>query len=324
MMTMKKRLLFFGSLAMLLCYCEVQDPETYAGYDSHIQNDLDVEQMLPWLSNWNRWGGNDELGTINFITPELMTSAAKLIKSGVVFSLARESSISTSGEVAESAYTMKKGLYGSRDYVGAIWHGFEITHLDGLSHVFADTSRLFNGYKTNNLLDTGAQKLGMETIARQGIVGRGVLIDAGRYISDLKVGDAILPSQLELVLKRQNIELMPGDILFIRTGFGRKNTRERRSGLHPSCLIMIRDKQIALLGSDGDNDAHPIVGFKRWSSAFHTVGIPYLGLPLIDNADLEALSEHCHKVNRYTFFVSISPWKLKGTTSSPINPLAIF
>lgn len=83
----------------------------------------------------------------------------------------------------ESEYEMQKGLYGSRDYVGAVWHGFAVTHLDGLSHVFTDTARMYNGYSTDSITKIGALKLGVENFATSGIAGRGVLIDAGAYFN---------------------------------------------------------------------------------------------------------------------------------------------
>lgn len=289
-----------------------------------IDSDESIERILPEISNWNRWGPDDEIGTLNFITPKKIAKASKLIKKGITVSLARQTSMTKTSGVREGRYQMQKGTFGSRDFVGAVWHGFAVTHLDGLSHVFADTSNMFNGYSVNLVTKDGAQKLGMEKLAARGIVGRGVLIDAAEYLDvGVTLGQAITPQDLNLILERQQVKVKSGDILFIRTGLGMKNTRDRRAGLHPGCVVWMHENDVALLGSDGDNDAYPIP-FDRWSSPFHTIGIPYMGLPLIDNADLEELSKLCKQEQRYEFFVSINPWKIKGTTSCPINPIAIF
>lgn len=287
-----------------------------------LEGDADIQAQLPELSNWNRWGPSDEKGTINFLTAEKVIQAARLIKTGQTLSLARQTSVAETEGVREGKYEMQRGKYGSRDYVGAVWHGFTVTHLDGLCHVFADTTQMYNGYPVDLLSAKGAQKLGLEKLAAEGIVGRGILIDAGQFL-ELELGQALMPEDLDKILAQEGVDMQSGDILFIRTGFGAANTRTKRTGLHPNCIAWARDKEISLLGSDGDNDPHPIP-FQRWASPFHTIGIPYLGLPLIDNADLEKLSELCQKEKRYSFFVSIAPWRLEGTTSCPINPIAIF
>ncbi len=85
----------------------------------------------------------------------------------------------------------------------------------------------------------------------------------------------------------------------------------------------MKEKQIALLVSDGDSDVAPLPAFDRCSSAFHSIGIPYLGLPLIDNADLEELAGHCAARKRWELLLVIAPWRMSGATSSPINPIAI-
>ena len=293
-------------------------PQTYPV----LEGDAVIQAQLSELSNWNRWGPSDEKGTVNFVTPEKVIQAARLIKTGQTVSLARQTSIAETEGVREGKYEMQRGKYGSRDYVGAVWHGFAVTHLDGLCHVFADTTQMYNGYPVDHLTAKGAEKLGLEKLATEGIVGRGILIDAGQFL-ELELGQALMPEDLDKVLAKEGVDMQSGDILFVRTGFGSANTRTKRTGLHPSCIAWARDKEISLLGSDGDNDPHPIP-FQRWASPFHTIGIPYLGLPLIDNADLDSLSQLCRKENRYSFFVTIAPWRLQGTTSCPINPIAIF
>lgn len=289
-----------------------------------LSNDDEVEKILPQISNWNKWGEADEKGAINYISPEKIVNAANLIQKGLSVSLARQTSMTQTPGVREGKYEMQVWKYGSRDYVGAVWHGFSVTHLDGLCHVFADTAHMYNGYPVSELTEDGAQKLGLEKLAAQGISGRGVLIDAAEYLEGgVALGQALMPSDLDYILAQQNITVESGDILFIRTGLGEKNTRGKRAGLHPSCVLWMHEKEIALLGGDGDNDAYP-VNFERWMSPFHTIGIPYLGLPIIDNAELDALSKLCKQENRYAFFITINPWRIKGTTSCPINPVAIF
>jgi hypothetical protein len=88
--------------------------------------------------------------------------------------------------------------------------------------------------------------------------------------------------------------------------------------------MWVKEKQIALLISDGDSDVAPLPAVERWSSAFHAIGIPYLGLPLVDNAELEEVAGICAAQRRWEFLLVIAPWRMTGATSSPVNPIAIF
>ena len=116
-----------------------------------------------------------------------------------------------------------------------------------------------------------------------------------------------------------------GDVLFVRNGGGARNTLHRGTGLHASCLPWLRERRVSVLSSDSDSDVHPpLRGFARWTEPMHMVLIPYLGMPILDNTDLDALAAACAEEGRWTFFVSIAPWRFTSSTSSPVNPLAIF
>ena len=115
-----------------------------------------------------------------------------------------------------------------------------------------------------------------------------------------------------------------GDILFIRNGAGAANTYELGTGLHPDCLPWLHERRIAVVSSDSDSDVHPpLPGFKRWREPVHMIAIPYLGLPILDNTDLEEIGRACAAQHRWEFFVTAAPWRFRGATSSPVNPLAI-
>jgi kynurenine formamidase len=139
----------------------------------------------------------------------------------------------------------------------------------------------------------------------------------------LEPGTPIFPKDLEKAEESQGLMVEEGDILLVRTGAGARNTREQRSGLHAQCLPWLHERNVAILGGDGDNDVHPSE-FRRWESAMHSVAIPFMGLPLLDNAELDTLSRVCQEEKRWEFFVTISPWRFHGVTSSPVNPIALF
>jgi kynurenine formamidase len=289
-----------------------------------IQTDEDIDHLLPQITNWGRWGKQDQLGTVNFITARQRLKAVGLVKKGRTVSLAREISVTKTEGVRRGTYEMMREEDGSRDYIGMIFHGFALTHLDALCHAFAGDGKMYNGFSVEEVRPDGAGKLGIERMAARGISGRGVLLDIASLKGEiLSPGTPILPKDLESAEEAQHITVEEGDILLVRTGAGTRNTAEQRSGLHPQCLPWLHERNVAVLGSDGDNDVHPSE-FARWASAMHSVGIPYIGLPLLDNAELDTLSQVCQEERRYEFFLTIAPWRLHGTTSSPVNPIALF
>ena len=108
------------------------------------------------------------------------------------------------------------------------------------------------------------------------------------------------------------------------TAPGRPNAYELGTGLHPDCLAWLHERRIAVLSSDSDSDVHPpLPGFQRWSEPVHMIAIPYLGLPILDNTDLEEISRACAAERQWEFFVTAAPWRFRSATSSPVNPLAI-
>jgi kynurenine formamidase len=291
---------------------------------STIQTDEDIDRLLPQITNWGRWGKQDQLGTVNFITARQRLQALTLVKKGRTVSLAREISVMKTEGIRRGTYEMIRDEDGSRDYIGMIFHGFALTHLDALCHVFAGQKTMYNGNSVEEVTAEGANKLGIERMAARGISGRGVLLDIATLKGEiLEPGTPIFPQDLDKAEEAQHIAVEEGDILFVRTGAGARNTREQRSGLHPRCLPWLHERNVAVLGSDGDNDVHPSE-FKRWECAMHSVAIPYMGLPLLDNAELDTLSRVCQEEKRWEFFLTIAPWRFHGATSSPVNPIALF
>jgi kynurenine formamidase len=289
-----------------------------------IQTDDDIDRLLPQITNWGRWGKQDQLGTVNFITARQRLKALTSIKKGRTVSLAREISVTKTEGIRRGTYEMLRAEDGSRDYIGMIFHGFALTHLDALCHAFAGRVQMYNGFSVEEVTPDGANKLGIERMAAKGISGRGVLLDIATVKREiLSPGTPIWTKDLEKAEEAVRVTVEEGDILLVRTGAGTRNTEEQRAGLHPQCLPWLHERKIAVLGSDGDNDVHPSE-FKRWASAMHSVAIPYMGLPLLDNAELDGLSQVCQEEGRWDFFLTIAPWRLQGTTSSPVNPIALF
>lgn len=290
-----------------------------------IGSDADLDRVLPGLTNWRRWGERDELGTLNHLTPDRVRRARDLVRSGVTVSLARPVRLADNPGIRRAEYEMQKDEGGSRDYLGAIWHGFAQTHLDALCHGFASPREMYGGIPTSEVHADGCRRLGVERMAERGIVGRGVLLDiAALKGASLAPGTAIRVRDLEEAERRQRVRLGAGDLLAVRTGAGPRNTRERRAGLHPECLPWLQQRQVAVLLGDGDSDVALLAGFERWQSPIHSIGIPYLGLALVDNAELDQLAATARRLERWEFLLVIAPWRFTGATSSPVNPLAVF
>lgn len=298
-----------------------------------MANDADLEQALPALSNWGRWGAEDQLGTLNFMSATTRLAAAALIRSGRVVPLGREFSSSTP-ELRDFSYRMKRyqdalpeeaGCY---DVIGMTCHGFAVTHVDALCHIFTPEGKqgMYNGFSIDDVTPGGAVRLGIERMGEVGIVGRGVLLDVADVRGGpLPLGSAIMPADLEAAERRHDVKVGEGDILFVRNGAGPRNTYRLGTGLHAACLAWLRDRRVAVLSGDSDNDVHPShPGFERWTEPMHMVGIPYMGLTLLDHADLEGVAAACAAEGRWAFFVTVAPWRFKGATGSAVNPLVMF
>lgn len=317
-----------GAAALTPGTAHADDPAAAA-----IVDDASLERALPMLSNWGRWGADDQLGTLNLITTDKRLAAAALIQSGRVVPLGREFAVDTP-ELRNFTYTMRSyddplpeeaGCY---DIVGMTCHGFAVTHLDALCHVFTPAGRhgMYNGFPISNVTDTGAHKLGIEHVGATGIVGRGVLLDIAEVRGGpLPLGTAITPEDLNAAERAHNVTVGEGDIVFVRSGAGAANTYRHASGLHAACLPWLHERGVAVLSSDSDSDVHPpAAGFTNWTEPVHMVAIPYMGLTLLDQAELDGLAQACAQEGRWTFFVSAAPWRFRGATGSIVNPLAIF
>lgn len=296
----------------------------------------DIDEMMKSLSNWGRWGKDDQLGTINLITPEKRKQAAALIKEGVTVSLAhaaiKDERDSSPGFQHKMTAIPKKGdeiTYAGDEY-SVQYHGFSQTHLDGLCHLLYK-GKMYNGVTQDVLTAKGAGKLGVENL-QGGIVTRAVLMDMPRHfgVRFLKGDRAIYPEDLDAWEKKANITVGSGDAVLIHTGRwarakleGSWDVMKDSPGLHASCLPWLKQRDVALIGSDLALDVLPsrVEGFPQ---PVHWVCIVGMGMPILDNADFEKLSEEANARKRWQFSLTIAPLAVEGGTGSPVNPLAEF
>ena len=293
----------------------------------------DVLGFHQTLSNWSRWGDDDQLGALNLITPTVTAAAAATVRSGRTVSCARtlntEASLDNPAPVAHHMIGTATEGWGA-DYVAVAPHGFATSHIDALSHIFHE-GKLFNGYDAETVTAHGATRLGIHRLAG-GIVTRGVLLDipALRGVDALEPGEAIFPEDLEDAEARAGLSVRPGDALFVRTGrwrwrdeHGPWDLGRSAAGLDASCLPWLRARDVATLGSDGVSDVAPsrVDGVPM---PIHTVAIVALGLHLMDNLDFDGLSVACAETGRWAFLLTVAPLVLRRGTASPVNPIAVF
>jgi len=289
------------------------------------------------VSNWGRWGAEDERGALNHLTPERIAAAARLVRSGETVTLARPLDTrpgAANPEPAEHRMTMlaetqPEGEAFVKDYVGVDYHNDTHSHLDALCHVAFD-GRLYNGRSSDAVTAAGADADAVEVL-KDGLVGRGVLLDVPglRGVRWLEPGDHIFPEDLERAERRQDVAVGVGDILLVRTGharrlaeFGPWDTAREKAGLHPTAARFLAERRIAALGSDGNSDTAPSstegVGFP-----IHALALNAMGMHLLDYLQFEDLLAACERAGRWEFLFVGAPLRIVGGTGSPLNPIAI-
>jgi kynurenine formamidase len=295
----------------------------------------EVKASFAKISNWGRWGKEDQRGALNFITAEKRAAAARLAKTGEIVSLALPLSTETGPENPQPVHHMMLHVgphaVAALDYFGIAPHGMAFTHLDALCHVFWD-GKMYNGFSNREVGRFGAKKCAID-VTRDGIVSRGVLLDIPkvRKVEFLEPGDAIYPEDLDAAEKMGGMRVGEGDVLLLRTGrHARRKAkgawdprREGLPGLDASCLDWLHERRVAVLGCDAVSDLIPNGYPGELAMPIHVGTLVMMGIHLIDNADLEAISVACAKHNRYEFLFAMAPLILERGTASPVNPLAV-
>jgi kynurenine formamidase len=239
-----------------------------------------IDGWMIELSNWGRWGADDQLGTLNLITPEKRAAAARLVETGNVISLARPLPGDTAGPDNDViGYQLRKGAGGAVDSYAIDYHGYAFTHIDALAHMFVD-GKLYNGAAADDFTSTGAGSMGIDAMA-QGIVTRAVLVDVPRLegVPYLEPGAVITVADLEEWETQTGIRIGSGDALLLSTGRWRRvaevgpwQAGSGLAGLPPSAAHWLRERDVAVLGCDCVSDPTPQAGA-------HSIGNADTGQP---------------------------------------------
>ncbi len=294
-----------------------------------------LEQWMSGLSNWGRWGEDDELGTLNLITAEKRRQAAGLVTAGVsvslAFDLAKEASTNTEFPLEHSLRVHENdgGVFAEDTYT-IRYHGFAHSHVDALCHIFHQ-GKMYNGFPRSGVKPDGAEQLGVQTM-KQGIFTRGVLVDVPwlKEVPYLEPGTAVRVADLHAWEQKTGVQITSGDVLLVRTGLhqrrralGSWNFTQRAAGLHTSIVPWLKARDVATIGSDGTNEVFPS-GIVGMPFPIHRLAVVALGMPLLDNLNLEDLAREARARKRWTFLFIAAPLRVPGGTGSPLNPLAIF
>ncbi|MCS7207853.1 MAG: cyclase family protein [Dehalococcoidia bacterium] len=294
---------------------------------------------------WGVFGPDDQLGTINFLTPERVRRAVGLVRRGQVFNLSLPLNQPHPPLVPgrqRYRHTLFSPDRNARDEVLDNFYPQFSTQIDGLRHI---RYREFGFYGGRQDEDIARGALGIEHWARHGIVGRGVLLDVARWMAqqgrplDPRQTFPIFPQHLEATARAQSVALEEGDILLVRTGWlgwylslaeGERATIGNMldntlatPGLDASLEMAawLWDHRIALVAAD--NVAVESLPVRREVGFLHRRLIPLLGMPLGEFWDLDALAEDCARDGVYAFLVVAVPLHLPGGVGSPANAIAI-
>jgi kynurenine formamidase len=323
------------------------DPSTQSA-EHRVTHD-DFEKMKSTLSNWGRWGANDERGTLNLITPAKTAAAARLIRDGVPVTLA---TFRPPGNGLK--YTATNFGGGPRDYskpgimAETITFGtHSVSHLDALCHYVTQDGkppRVYNGHPSG-FSDSGCKASSVDGPMGLPFATRAILVDLPllRGVKTLEPKTAIYTSDLEAWEKFANVKISSGDAVLVRGGRWVLEAEKRKvdgkdfvyasmsPGLHITVLPWLKQRDIALLVGDGVNDVQPsgVIGGTgdapgQIDRPIHNVAQVYMGLPLVDNAYLEDVAREAAARKRWEFFITVAPTRIPGGSASPFNAMAIF
>ncbi len=305
----------------------------------------EFDAMFEQVKNWGRWGPDDELGTMNYVTPDKIAAAARLVRKGRSVSMAIPiNKVAGPDNPNQAVHLMtqlhdipvsESGLSYGMCYLAMASHGDCHTHVDALNHV-AYKGRLYNGKPASTLTSRGSE-WGSVMAYSNGIVGRGVLLDAARHrgVPWLEPGDAVTRSELEAIEKKQGTRLGEGDILVFRTGhharrlaLGGWNNEsppvgEGKAGLHIDTIPWMHERRIAAFLPDGDGETIPS-NVEGMPDPIHPLQLTAMGMLISDSLQLEDLAKACEEEGRWEFMVVGLPLRIPGATGSPWNPVALF
>lgn len=310
----------------------------------------DIKEAHEKCSNWGRWGPDDQIGTLNHITPQMIVEAAGLIHKGQVFPMGlpldengpqegdmlknRWNPIHTMLATGTDAYSGNQDVTGGRYADDAISLPTQCsTQWDALAHCFID-NHMYNGYDCRLVDSGGAKKNGIENTVGK-MVGRGVLLDIARFkgVEALEDGYGITSEDLDGCAKAQGVEIRAGDFVIYRSGQLEERLKRGKwagyaggdaPGLKFETCYWIKDKDIAAICSDTWGcEVRPNESKDKILQPWHWIVIPSIGISMGEIFQVGELAADCAEDGCYEFFFVAPPLNITGGCGSPITPLAI-
>jgi kynurenine formamidase len=313
---------------------------------------LDIKTVLERSAkyrNWGKWGEDNELGSMNYVTPEMVAAASKLVKKGKVFSLALplDSKGPMTGDLGRinCVHVMLQDGgdidNGAQDHLPTLRYTDDAVYLvlqsstqwDALSHIYHE-GKMWNGFGTKEVNSSEGAKKNSITVIKDKAVGRGVLLDLPRYkgVEALETGYGISDDDLAGCADKQGVEVREGDFVLVRTG----QLEERRKagawgdfagGPAPGLAISASDffcpRHVAAVATDTwGTEMLPNETPDVWQP-LHIIMLVNAGIHLGEMWDMEDLAADCAEDGVYEFMLIAPPLTVTGSVGSPVNPQAI-
>ena len=325
--------ILIGIIGLTMLSCEAASQST--GRPPPLVTQAEYERWQTELTNWGRWGPDDEMGALNLITPAKRRAAAALVQEGFTVSLASTASTEATidGPCPIEWEMVRATRSGASDTIAyPCIHGPGTTHIDAFAHIFFD-GKMWNGYDVADLvtMEGGAARNAILNM-KQGIVTRGVLYDIPRLkgVPYLEPGTRITVEDLEAWEEQAGVRAEAGDAVLLRWGrwarqadIGPFDTGQEAAGPDNRVIPWLKERDVALVGWETPGYVpQPEGDLSRL--AVHNFALTMLGIPLLDRADFDALSEAAAERSRWEFMLTIAPLPIPNGTGSPVNPLAIF
>jgi kynurenine formamidase len=328
-----------------------------------VPTQAEFRRVADQVRNWGRWGAEDQLGTLNFITDETVAASAQMVRAGRVFALGvnldangvwsghgyRRNPVHLMTVDGGDSAAMLGHLSGSD--VGAAlrtsgWgrglakfnDDFIImplqaaTQWDALSHVYYD-DQMYNGFPASAVTSAGATRNSIDQIDVKGIVGRGVLIDLARArgVEHLPPRTLVEPDELDSTLERQGVRLAAGDIVLVRTGWwpqfavlaDGERWRFEGPGLSWRCAPWLYEHQVAAVAADNIAVEGPAGRDSEVFIPLHLLCLRDMGMMLGEMWNLEALAADSAATGIYDCQLIAPPLRVTGAVGSPVNPIAL-
>ena len=284
------------------------------------------------INNWGRWGKEDQRGMLNLQTPQSILKALQLVRKGKVYNL----SVPLEAEGPQHPMFHKTwqtifmttnadpcAFQVADDVVTMVTHSG--THMDALGHCWTD-GELWNGKSTDAVTSYGIEWAGIEQVSE--FITRGVMLDIARHkgVEHLGLGEVISADDMEACARAQQVEIQPGDVLLLRTGWytvfenDYELWKQGEPGPDATCAAWLKEKDVMMLGADNAGvEAYVLDGRPYLDARLHIATLRDLGVYLIEHMELEALARD----EVYEFLFIAAPLRLPKATGSPLTPLAM-